>query len=125
MRTSMQFKNFDGFEHLREFVLESVEHTLGKFESHRDFETQIILGAEKRMGDGHKPVFECEILLRGKGIHKPIVAKKKNIDFYQAVRSCLRASEKILRRTSRIRVSKRRRADTIGSMSPTLNTSAA
>lgn len=108
MNTSVQFRNFDGFDHIKNFVENSVDIALGKFEAWRDFETHVVLRTVKARTLTHAPVFECELVMIGKGLLRPVVVKKKNSDFYLALRDCIKASEKILRRASKARVSKRR-----------------
>jgi ribosome-associated translation inhibitor RaiA len=104
----VQFRNFEGFEHLRSFVEKAANQTLGRFESWKNFETHIVLATVKSRTTTHAPVFECELLMKSRGLQKPIVVKKESSNFYQAVRNCVKASEKILRRESKVRVSIRR-----------------
>jgi ribosome-associated translation inhibitor RaiA len=108
MKTSIQFRNFDGLNHLKSFVEESVDQSIGKFESWRHFDIHVVMNTAKGRSDSHRPVFECELLIKGQGVNRPIFVKKINTDFYQSVRSTLRAAEKIFRRTSKIRVTNRR-----------------
>lgn len=111
MRTSIQFRNLEGLDHIRSYVENSVDQTVGKFESWRQFDAHVTLGMAKTRSTNHKPIFECEVLIKGKGLQRPIFTKKTNADFYQALRSSLKAAEKILRRASKVRVSDRRRAE--------------
>ncbi|MBK7963842.1 MAG: HPF/RaiA family ribosome-associated protein [Bdellovibrionales bacterium] len=108
MRTSIQFRSLEGLDHIRSYVENSVDQAVGKFESWRQFDTHVILGMAKTRSSTHKPVFECEVLVKGKGLQRTIFTKKTSADFYQAVRSSLKTVEKILRRASKIRVSDRR-----------------
>lgn len=108
MKTSILFRNFDGLDHLKNFVEESVDQSIGKFESWRHVDIHIVMSTAKGRSDLHRPIFECEMLIKGKGVTRPIIVKKINTDFYQSVRSSLRAAEKIFRRTSKIRVTNRR-----------------
>jgi len=116
MKTTVQFKNFEGFEHIRTFVEDLVDQALARFESSRHLSAHVILGTVK--AGTHKPIFECEFLIKGTGIRSPIIIKKKDSDFYQALRSCISASEKSLRRISKIRVSSRRRLKPISISGP-------
>lgn len=109
MQINLQFRNFEGLDHIRDYVESSVDQFLGKFESWRQFDVQIFMGMVKARSATHVPVFECEVLVNGKGLQRSIFAKKASPDFYKAVRSCLKATEKSLRRASKIRVSHRRR----------------
>lgn len=108
MRTEIQFRNFKGLDHLKFFVEVSMIESLERFEKWRDFKSHVILSTTKARSDVHKPVFECELLLSGKGIGRNVIVKKRNGDFYQAVRSAIQATEKILRRRSKIREKVRR-----------------
>lgn len=109
MRTIVQFRNFEGMKHHRNFIEENIEKSLTPFESWQSFDSHIILDAIKSKSEGHNPVFECELVLIELGMNRPIVIKKKNKDFYCAVRNSLRAAEKVLRRRSKERVSIRRK----------------
>lgn len=111
MRLDLQFRNFQGLDHIRDYVETTIEQVLGKFETGRQFDVQVFMGMVKARSTTHAPVFECEVLVNGKGLKRPIFAKKTSSDFYKAVRSCLKATEKNLRRTSRIRVTRRRRPE--------------
>ena len=108
MKTSVQFRNFNGLEHIQNYVKDSVDQSLGKFESWRQFNAHVILSMVRTRSNTHTPIFECEVLIKGKGLHRPVITKKTNSNFYQAFRSSLRAAEKILRRASKIRVTARR-----------------
>ncbi len=109
MNTAIQFKNFDRFEHLQDFALDSIDHTLGKFDRDDKMETRMTVESLVEKSGSHRPVFECEIVVIGSQVNRPIVVKKKDFDFYQAIRACLKASRKILRRASKMRISNRRK----------------
>lgn len=109
MRTSLKFRNFEGLDHIRNYVENVADQFLGKFESWRQFDTHIVLGMAKARSTTHPPVFECEVLVKGRGLRRPVFTKKTSADFYQALRDSLKAAEKSLRRASKIRVSARRR----------------
>jgi ribosome-associated translation inhibitor RaiA len=96
MKTLVQFRNFEGVDHLKQFVESSINQTVGKFESWRHFNIHVVLGMVKGRTDLQRPIFECELLINGRGLGRPIVVKKINSDFYQVVRSCLKATEKNL-----------------------------
>ncbi len=108
MNTSVQFRDVEPLEHLREYVETLVEHILGKFEVHQDFGAHVVVKLVRRRSARHKPVFECELLLKAKANERTIVVKKTDKDFHRSARECVEAAEKILRRDSKIRVSKRR-----------------
>ncbi|MEQ1664171.1 MAG: HPF/RaiA family ribosome-associated protein [Bdellovibrionales bacterium] len=110
MKASIQFKNFAGLDHLRESVSELIDHSIGRFEAWHDFDTHVVIGLVRGRTDTHGPIFECELLLKGKGMPKRLFVKRQNADFHAAVRDCFKVSEQILKKTSRERVSKRRNA---------------
>jgi|JI6StandDraft_1071083.scaffolds.fasta_scaffold314843_2 ribosome-associated translation inhibitor RaiA len=120
MKTSLQFRNFDGFDHIKSFVEDSLDHSIGKFESWRHFDIHMVMSTVKGRTETHRPIFECELMLKGKGVKRPIIVKKMNSDFYQSVRSCLKATEKIFRRSSKIRVTDRRHVEIKTSTTETL-----
>jgi ribosomal subunit interface protein len=108
MKTTTQFKNISGLEHIRNFVENSINQSLGKFEAWREFDAHVVMRTAKARSDSHKPVFESELVIEGKGLNRPIIVKKKNSDFYQAFNACILAAEKSLRRISKKRVTLRR-----------------
>lgn len=109
MKTSLQFRNFDGLDHIKLFTEESIYQSLDKFEAWRDFDIHMVISTVKARSSSHRPIFQCELLLTGKGIAKPIIVKKISSDFYHSVRTCLHVAEKKLRRSSKIRVTNRRK----------------
>lgn len=109
MKTQVQFKNLQGMEHIREYVASSFSLSLARFEMWKEFDSQIILGTDKARSENHRPVFHCELILRSRDLHSPVIVKKSNANFYTAIHDTLHAAEKILRRRSKARVSKRRR----------------
>lgn len=111
MEATVQFRNLEGLNHIRSYLAESVTHTLGKFDKWGKFYARIILRKTHNRKGNHPPHFECELLINGKGIKRAIIVKKKSKDFYLAVRDCLSASEKILRRKSKIKSYLKRHRD--------------
>jgi ribosome-associated translation inhibitor RaiA len=108
MKTKVHFRNIDGLDHIRKFVGDSVEQSIGRFDSNRQFDGHVVLGMVSGRSETHRPVFECELLINGKGLSRPVVVKKHNSNFHHAIRDCLKTSAKILRRASKIRVLERR-----------------
>jgi ribosome-associated translation inhibitor RaiA len=111
MTTLVQFRNFQGLEHIRAYIENAVDLSVGKFESWRHFNTRVIVGLAKGRSDLHHPIFECELVIRGTSRSIPLVVKKADPDIYRALRSCMHAAEKILRRSSKMRKSGRHHRD--------------
>jgi ribosome-associated translation inhibitor RaiA len=108
MKTLIRCKNFEQSSQIRDFIEESLDHSVGKFEAWRGFEAEITLKNLRGRSASHYPQFECELLIRGKKIGHPIFVKKESPNLFHAVHDCLKVCEKILRRSAKIRVSNRR-----------------
>ena len=108
LKTTVEFKNLEGLDHIRKYVEEAVNKNLGRFESWRRFDVHVILGTCRGRSETHRPIFESEFCIRGKGINRTIFVKKSSTDLYLAISECIRVSEKAFRRLSKIRVTERR-----------------
>ncbi len=109
MKTNVVFKDFQGFEHLTSFVNEALESTLGKFEGKRPLEVKVILATTHARHHGQPMEFQCEALLTSNR-QKNLFAKKTDVNFYTAVRSCMKTLEKIIRRELGAKIKNRRRS---------------
>lgn len=88
---------------VRSLIEQSVVSSLGKFESDRKLETRVILGTARARSGNHRPIFECEILVEGDNALRPIFVKKSDPDLVKVLKNCLKVSEKMLRRSSKIK----------------------
>ncbi|MBC7741537.1 MAG: HPF/RaiA family ribosome-associated protein [Bdellovibrionaceae bacterium] len=108
MKTNVVFKDFQGFEHLLGFVNESLEATIAKYEQHRKLEVKVIVGTTHGRHQGQPPEFLCEAILTSNR-EKNLFARKSHTNFHSAVRSCMKALERIIRRETRTKLQSRRK----------------
>lgn len=94
MTNTISFKNLESLEHLKEFINEHIDHTIGQFVQNRSLRANIIV---EKKGQSH-PDYSCEIVIYHPALRKQIVARKSSHDFYKSVRDTCRAIEKNLRR---------------------------
>ncbi len=108
MKTNIIFKNFEGFEHIRNFVEDATEKSLGKFERSKEFIASVICGVRRHTDNNNQSVFDCEVILSpGNNAHKTVV-KRSGPNFYTSIKECLRTAERILKLNSKKRVHFRR-----------------
>ena len=108
MKTKIQFRTIEELDHLKTFVEDTVEQSLRKFESWHNFDVRLVLGTAKGRSHSHRPIFNCELILKCNEFSRPIIVRKLNSNFYHMVRDCLKSAEKILRRSSKIQTTVRR-----------------
>lgn len=108
MKQRIQFKDFEGSEATREFITQQLSEHLEKFESNKEFYSSVIMSTARSRNNSHKPIFECEIVLHKNGNKSPIIVKKTDLNFHNAIRNAMVAAEKVLRRSAKIRVTRRR-----------------
>jgi ribosome-associated translation inhibitor RaiA len=108
MNISLHFKSFEGFDHIKAFLVDSASSSLEKFEKGKPLSVDIITGRASNRLDSCR-AFECEILLRGGGLNREIFIRKSGSDFYTTVRECIRSVERSLSRELATRSRKLRR----------------
>ena len=94
MTNMISFKNLESLDHLRDFIEDRIEDTIGQLVQNRDLRANVKI---EKKGQSH-PDYSCEIVIYHPGLRKQIVARKSSPDFYQSVRETCRAIEKSLRR---------------------------
>lgn len=108
MKTQITFRDFKGFDHLREYVQATIDQTVGKLDLGRFADVNIIVGTDHaRNGDGGSPNFLCEATLKVKS--QKIFVKKLDHDFQGSVRKCMKALSDIVVKKTRTRRHKIRR----------------
>lgn len=106
MKTNIIFRGFEGFDHLKSFVQDTIEHSIGKLDLGNVQEIKVIVGTTHSRRLGHPPDFSCEAVMKTK--KRTFFAKKMDLDFHSAVRKCAKALSKIFINTSRNARDKRR-----------------
>lgn len=102
MRKQITFRDFKGFDHLRDFVETACDQSIGKLDPGHVGDVNITIGTDHaRHKDGRYPQFLCEATLRLKS--QKIFVKKFDIDFQSAVRKCMKALSDILIKKSATR----------------------
>lgn len=109
MKTKVIFRGFEGFEHLKNFVQETVEHSLGKLDIGNVQEVKVIVGKTHSRRLGHPPSFSCEAVMKTR--KRTFFAKKMDLDFQAAVRKCAKALSQIFINTNRNSRDRRRNID--------------
>ena len=109
MKTNVIFRGFEGFDHLKSFVLDSIEHSIGKLDLGNVQEIKVIVGTTHSRRLGHPPDFSCEAVMKTR--KRTFFAKKMDLDFHSAVRKCAKALSKIFINTNRNARDKRRSID--------------
>lgn len=94
MTTQINFRDFQGFEHLKEFVQLTVDQTIGKLDMSRFADVNITIGTDHARHDGRSPFFMCEATLKVKS--QKVFVKKVDVDFQASVRKCMKAACQIL-----------------------------
>lgn len=108
MKTQITFRDFKGFDHLREYVQATVEQTVGKLDLGRFADVNVIIGTDHaRHAAGRSPNFLCEATIKVKS--QKIFVKKLDADFQASVRKCMKAVSDILVKKTTARRHKIRR----------------
>ena len=110
MNTRVLLRGFEGMGHLENFILDAADKALARFERNKPFDVSVVVGTSASRRAGHKPVFECELVVRGPALGRTLVIKKKASDFYSTIRACMRSAGRVLQRTTAQRTTRRRRA---------------
>jgi hypothetical protein len=109
MKTNVIFRGFEGFDHLKTFVQDTIEHSIGKLDLGNVQEIKVIVGTTHSRRLGHPPDFSCEAVMKTR--KRTFFAKKMDLDFHSAVRKCAKALSKIFINTNRNARDKRRSID--------------
>lgn len=109
MKTNVIFRGFEGFDHLKSFVQDTIEHSIGKLDLGNVQEIKVIVGTNHSRRLGRPPDFSCEAVMKTK--RRTFFAKKMDLDFHSAVRKCAKALSKIFINSSRNARDKRRSID--------------
>lgn len=109
MKTQIIFRGFEGFDHLKSFVQETLEHSLGKLELGNVDEVKMIVGTTHARRLGRPPSFLCEAIMKSR--NRSFFAKKIDLDFQNSVRKCVKALSRLVINSSRSKRDKRRGTD--------------
>ncbi len=104
------FRGFEGLDHLKVFVMDCLESTVGKIDTNNQTtEVKVILGTTHHRHLGQPPEFLCETLLKTK--RRTFFTKKIDQDFYASVKKCMKALSKNLINSNRSKREKHRSMD--------------
>lgn len=106
MKAHIIFRGFEGFDHLKSYVLDCLEHTVGKLDTNKMKEIKIIIDTTHNRHQRQPPEFLCEAIM--KTSHRTFFTKKIDKDFYTSVKKCMKALSKNLINNTRIKRDKRR-----------------
>lgn len=109
MKTNVIFRGFEGFEHLKKFVVDTIEHSIGRLDLSNVREIKVIVGTTHSRRQGHPPDFSCEAVMKTN--RRTFFAKKMDVNFHSAVRKCSKALSKIFINTKRNMRDKKRSVD--------------
>ncbi len=109
MKTQVIFRGFEGFDHLKKYVLDCLENTVGKLDTHSLDEVKVIVDTTHNRRLGHPPEFLCEALMRTRA--RTFFTKKIDKDFHASVKKCMKALSKTLINSTRAKRDKRRSQD--------------
>lgn len=102
MNTNVYFKDMQALPHLQEFVDESLDKAIAKFEKTKPFHLKVFVRAETTRRHTRNPLYSCEILLSAPYIKGGTVfIKKAANNFHKAVKDAARSVENILKNESR------------------------
>lgn len=106
MKTQVTFRGFEALDHLRTYVEDCLNNSVGKLDLGHIDEVKVIVGTTNSRRLGHKPQFLCEAVMKTQ--RRVFFAKKIDLDFQSSVRKCMKALSKRLINTTRTRRDKRR-----------------
>ena len=109
MKTQVIFRGFEGLDHLKSFVQETLEHSIGKLDLGSSDEIKVIVGTTHARRLGRPPTFVCESLMKSR--NRSFFAKKNDIDFQSSVRKCVKALSKLVINSTRTKRDKGRSTD--------------
>lgn len=109
MKTEIIFRGFEGFDHLKTFVQDTVDHAIGKLDLGNVQAIKVIVGTTHSRRLGHPPSFSCEAVMKTR--KRTFFAKKMDLDFQSAVRKCARTISKMFIDTNRNTRDRRRSID--------------
>lgn len=106
MKTEIIFRGFEGFEHLKTFIHDTIEHSVGKLDLGNVQAIKVTVGTNHSRRLGHPPSFSCEAVMKTR--KRTFFAKKIDLNFQASVRKCLRTLSKMFIDTNRDARDKRR-----------------
>ncbi len=109
MRTNIIFRGFEGFEHLRDYVQDCLDSSLGKLNLNSVDEIKVIVDTTHGRRLGHPPQFLCETVMKTK--NRNFFAKKTDASFHHSIKKCTRAIAKTYVSSTRSLRDKRRGID--------------
>lgn len=109
MKTEIIFRGFEGFDHLKTFVQDTLEHSIGKLDLGNVQAIKVIVGTNHSRRLGHPPSFSCEAVMKTR--KRIFFAKKMDLNFQSAVRKCARTLSKMFIDTNRDARNRRRSID--------------
>ena len=109
MKTQVIFRGFEGLDHLKNFVQETLDHSIDKLELVNVDEVKVIVGTTHARRLGRPPTFQCEAMMKSR--NRSFFAKKNDLDFQGSVRKCVKALSKLVINSTRTKRDKRRSTD--------------
>lgn len=109
MKTNIIFRGFEGFDHLRNYVQDCLDNSLGKLDLGQIDEIKVIVDTTHHRRLGHPPQFLCEAMMKTR--NRNFFTKKTDLNFHASVKKCTRALAKIYVGMTRSRRDKRRSID--------------
>jgi ribosome-associated translation inhibitor RaiA len=109
MRTQIIFRGFAGLDHLKAFVLDSLEQSVGKLDTHKVDDVKVILDTTHHRHEGQPPEFLCEAIIKTR--QRTFFTKKIDRDFHMSVKKCMKVIAKNLLNSNRAKRDKRRVLD--------------
>lgn len=109
MKTNIIFRGFEGFDHLKTYVQECLDNSLGKLDLGKIDEIKVIVDTTHHRRQGHPPRFLCEAMMKAK--NRTYFSKKTDANFQASVKKCAKALSKIYVSATRSQRDKRRSID--------------
>lgn len=106
MKTQIIFRGFEGFDHLKKYIIDSFESSVGKLDLSQVDDLKVIVGTTHARRLGHPPSFSCEAIMKSK--RHTFFAKKTDAEMQNSVKKCMKAIARKFIHTSRALRDKRR-----------------
>ena len=102
MNTNVYFKDMQALPHLQDFIDDSIDQAIAKFEKSKPFQLKVFVRAETTRRHTRHPLYTCEILLSAPYIKGGTIFIKKAADnFHKAVKDATRSVANVLKNESR------------------------
>ena len=109
MTNTISFRNLAPEDHLRDFIDDYFEQTIGHVTQRRPVSAKIIV--EKIRSSNHlHTAYVCEVVLRDPLSRNSVIARKTSSNFYQCVKATCHAIEKSIRRMTQTQSRRRHRS---------------